>query len=231
VSHLVATSSAGRLLRGITFAVMIGALALSVRATGAVVAPAAGPLWWLYGAVVDAAALVSLQLLLTLKARAAERERERVAQEAAAADERTALRAGLDALTETLETAQAEHASSQHELAGALTEAQRRESEALARVEVLERKLAAKSAQKPRQRKRETAQSEDLTTELRALKFLDDEPALRQPGMGGELARKLGVSPATGRRWHARLTAQAVPPESLSERSPERPDERSGERS
>ena len=68
VSHLVATSSAGRFLKGVTFAVMIGALALSVHATGTVVAPATGPLWWLYGAVIDTAALVSLQVLLSLKA-------------------------------------------------------------------------------------------------------------------------------------------------------------------
>lgn len=77
---------------------------------------------------------------------------------------------------------------------------------------------------------RKSARPEDLTTEFRALKLLEDEPGLRKPRMGGELARRLEVSPATGRRLHSRLTAKDRPGEPLGERSPGRPDERSSER-
>jgi hypothetical protein len=139
VSHLVATSSAGKLLRGITFAVMIGALALSVRATGAVVAPAAGPLWWLYGAVVDTAALVSLQVLLTLKSRAAERARERAAQEAAEASELVSLRAELVTALADVEP-----------LRDALAAAQADAGQANERAESLAAKLKAATARKQR---------------------------------------------------------------------------------
>jgi hypothetical protein len=64
MSHIVAAYRAGRFLKIVTFAVMAGAMVLSVRATGYVVRPAFGPLWWLYGAVVDSAALVALQVIL-----------------------------------------------------------------------------------------------------------------------------------------------------------------------
>jgi hypothetical protein len=133
-------------------------------------------------------------------------------------------RAQLEALAGELETAQL-----------AASEAARREAEALTRAEALAKKLAAKSAQasaqKPRKSKQESAQDEDLTLEFRALDELQKDPDLRKPRMGGELARRLGVSPATGRRLHGRLTAQDRSGGSLSERSPQRPDERSGERS
>ena len=64
MSHIVAAYRAGGFLRIVTFAVMVGAMVLSVRATGYVVRPAFGPLWWLYGGVVDSAALVALQVIL-----------------------------------------------------------------------------------------------------------------------------------------------------------------------
>lgn len=64
MSHIVAAYRAGRFLKVVTFAVMVGAMVLSVRATGYVVRPAFGPLWWLYGGVVDSAALVALQVIL-----------------------------------------------------------------------------------------------------------------------------------------------------------------------
>jgi len=64
MSHIVAAYRAGGFLKVVTFAVMVGAMVLSVRATGYVVRPAFGPLWWLYGGVVDSAALVALQVIL-----------------------------------------------------------------------------------------------------------------------------------------------------------------------
>ena len=63
MSHIVARR--GWFLKIATVAVMLGAMALSVSATGDVVRPAVGHLWWLFGGVVDSAALVALQVILT----------------------------------------------------------------------------------------------------------------------------------------------------------------------
>ena len=64
LSHVVARSNAGWFLKTVTFLVMVGAMVLSVRATGYVVRLAFGNLWPLFGAVVDSAALVALQAIL-----------------------------------------------------------------------------------------------------------------------------------------------------------------------
>jgi hypothetical protein len=48
-----------------------------------------------------------------------------------------------------------------------------------------------------------------LTLEERARNLLAADPELHRPRMGGELARRLGVSPATGRRMHGRLAGKA----------------------
>jgi hypothetical protein len=64
LSHIVAAHNGGGVMRGIAFLVMAGAMVLSVSATGDVVRPAVGNLWWLFGAVVDSAALVALQVIL-----------------------------------------------------------------------------------------------------------------------------------------------------------------------
>jgi predicted GIY-YIG superfamily endonuclease len=47
-----------------------------------------------------------------------------------------------------------------------------------------------------------------LTLEERAARLLDEDPELREPRMGGEIARRLGVSPATGRRLRAKLATR-----------------------
>jgi hypothetical protein len=65
MSHLVAVHHGGWFLKSVTFAAMIGAMILSVSATGYVVRPVLGPLWWLYGAVVDSSAMVALQVIMT----------------------------------------------------------------------------------------------------------------------------------------------------------------------
>lgn len=146
VSHLVATSRAGNFLKAVTFAVMVGAMALSVRATGAVVRPATGPLWWLYGAVIDTAALVALQVLLSLKSRAAAESQRQAELEAAAADERTALRAELETARQAHEAAETEDEAVRAELAQALETARRELAGAVAKAETLRRKLEAASA-------------------------------------------------------------------------------------
>jgi hypothetical protein len=157
---------------------------------------------------------------------AAEAERE-----ASGASELDALRAELEAF-KAARDGELETLMSDLEAERAAREtAQRETAEALTRAEILAKKLAAKSAQKPRKGAPESAQDEDLTLEFRALDELQKNPALRKPRMGGELARRLGVSPATGRRLHGRLTAQDRSGQSLTDRSPDAEDERSGERS
>lgn len=175
------------------------------------------------------AILVHMRHLDRAEAAAAEqaqRQAQREAnEEASAADERAALRAELESLTTEMEP-----------LRKALSEAQQEAEQATARAESLAAKLGALSAQRKRKRTaqqepRKGSQEDDLTTEARALTEMEKDPSLRGPRMGGELARKLGVSAATGRRLHAKLTAQDRPSEPLTERSAQQPDERSGERS
>ena len=160
-------------------------------------------------------------------AEAAVQAAEQAAMERAEADERVALRAQVAAMEEQMSD---EVDALYAEVSAAETardDAQREAAEARTRADGLAKKLAAKSAQKTRTGQGVTAQSKALTTELRALKLLEDEPRLRQPRMGGEFARKLAVSPATGRRLHARLTAQQEAPEPLSGQTVDQPDERS----
>jgi hypothetical protein len=64
---------------------------------------------------------------------------------------------------------------------------------------------------------------QDLTAELRAIQMLDAHPELRAKGQGSELGRKLGVSPATGRRLHAALTADEHAPEHPAQALDEHP--------
>lgn len=170
------------------------------------------------------AVLVHLRQADREEAGEAERRKADAARQAAIeraeADERTALRRELAAVREEMEsitsthreelgTERTAHETAQHDLA-----------EALARAEKAEAKLAATSAQKKRAKGTRNAQGGDLTTELRAIQLLDAHPELRQPRMGAELARRLGVSPATGRRLHSQLTAENRPSEALAEEAP-----------
>ena len=74
LSHIVAAHQGGTFMKTAAFAVMAGAMALSMGATAAVLRPAAGPVFcWLFGIVIDAAALVALQVILSPESRAAAR--------------------------------------------------------------------------------------------------------------------------------------------------------------
>ena len=74
LSHIVSAHKGGRFMKAAAFAVMLGAMALSTGATADVLRHAAGPvLCWLFGIVVDAAALVALQVILSPESRAAAR--------------------------------------------------------------------------------------------------------------------------------------------------------------
>lgn len=161
---------------------------------------------------------------------------QEAAEEAAATDERTALRAELEAQREA---SHAELETLRDELEAAtdvLTTAQNELAKAGARAESLAAKVEAMSAQRKRKRAAQkppakSAQEDDLTTEMRALTEMEKDPSLRGPRMGGELARRLRVSAATGRRLHTKLTTEDGPGESLSDHPEGQSDERSGERS
>jgi hypothetical protein len=118
-----------------------------------------------------------------------------------------------DRVNAARESAQAAAVSAREDALAALSIAQAGAAEALARAEAAERKLAALSA---REERRKTAVSDrpgsgdapdgDPTNELRAVMELRADLELCRPRMGGELARRLGLSPATGRRLHGALT-------------------------
>jgi len=82
LSHVVAAYRGGWFMKGTTFIIMLGAMVLSVRATGYVVKPATGNLWPLFGAVTDAAALMALQVILSPESRAAAKAARKAAGEA-----------------------------------------------------------------------------------------------------------------------------------------------------
>jgi len=84
LSHMVAAYRGGWFMKGTTFAIMLGAMILSIRATGYVVKPASGNLWPLFGIVTDSAALLALQVILSPESRAAAKAARKAAGEAAA---------------------------------------------------------------------------------------------------------------------------------------------------
>jgi hypothetical protein len=85
LSHIVAAHQGGTFMKGTAFAVMAGAMALSMGATASVLRPAAGPWFcWLFGIVIDAAALVALQVILSPESRAAAKAARRAAHGAIA---------------------------------------------------------------------------------------------------------------------------------------------------
>ena len=139
-------------------------------------------------------------------AEAAERDcaaASEVEREAAEASGIAALRAELDALRETLETAQADR-----------DDAQRESAEATAKAEVLARKLSAasgarKRATAPRASRagsRETRVPNDVDARAEALSILDAEPGVS----GAELGPRVGMS----KRWGQLLKSElaTVPP-------------------
>jgi hypothetical protein len=157
------------------------------------------------------------------------------AAESAAAEELTALREQLEAAQAERDAAKGARETLRAEFTGALEATRAELAEALTRAENFAQKLAAKSAQPKRSRTaqagRKNAQADDITLEFRALDELQKDPRLRAPRMGAELGRRIGASPATGRRLHAKLTAQERPGGSLTERSADQSGERPGERS
>lgn len=212
------------------YAIMGAAMFLSASATGSVVLHAApGHFSLLPGALLDAAELLAAFFILNgpsaaqAVAKVAARELEllgRVDAERSSREQSEAsLRGELSDLRaragREIEALRSDRVSGQQ----ALENAQREAAEALTRADDLARRLADASARKKPAKAAANARNgtdDDLSLEMRALNLLVADPELRKPRMGGELARKLDVSPATGRRLHAKLSAQDLP-DSLSD--------------
>lgn len=228
LSHVAAVLEAPRWFIVSVVGVMGTGMVLSASATAAVVAPAE-PGWrgWLFGGLLDAAALLALWAILTARGKKAAAEaaaaagrseaREALARAAAAEEELASVRAEL---SDQLDTVRAELETTREALVRAGTGAGK--------------KRVRKSAPRPRRSGSATGSTEDLTTELRALQLLDENPELRRPRMGSELGRRLGVDPSYGRKLHRDLTAKDRPSEAGQERpgaaAQERPQERSEDR-
>ena len=214
------------------FALLV--LSLIGQGSSVLAADAIPPLWlkvFVKCLPVIVLALIALLIEMRHRDRADAEEAERAERAAdlkaqrtaAAADERTALRAELEAERAALQPLRDELETAQRDLAEALT-----------RAETLTQKLAAVSAQKKRVKAGTRSGESDPTNELRAVMELRANPKLMQPRMSGELARALGLSAATGRRLHGKLVADGALTQyaqsligPLSERSPEQSDERS----
>jgi hypothetical protein len=197
----------------LVYLIILAAMGLSANAIAQVVAPAEGP-WgeWLFGGMLDGAALVALAIILN--------ERNRQAARATAEESACGQLAGAH---EAIAALQAERARLETELATA--------SAALDALRSAAPPPAPKRSRKSAKSAHGSADTQDLTAELRAIQMLDAHPELRAKGHGADLGRRLGVSPAHGRRLHARLTSEERSDDALQERSPQGSDERAGERS
>jgi hypothetical protein len=147
-------------------------------------------------------------------ARKAEQDERKAAVLRAETDERARLRAELERVsadaTTRLSGLQDDLTDAQQDLETARGEL----TEALRRAEALTAKLAAVSAQKKRAKVPASARAgsaeSDPTNELRAVMELRANSKLLGPRMSGELARALGLSPATGRRLYGKLVTDGA---------------------
>ncbi len=247
ISEAGARFDGGQVVRRVCFAIMVGAMFLSASAVANVLRPSYPPGWlglimsWLFGIVLDAAALTGLWIILTERERRREAERAEEARDAegemaeavAAAEARAAELAQGERAALEAEAAE-ERAAVEAELAAARTDL----AAANATVDALRTaapKTRSRRKARPAPKERATApgaaDTADLTTEFRAVQMLDAHPELRAKGQASELARRLGVSPGYGRKLHLRLTAEERPDSALNERSLEQGDERTDERS
>src|ERR1700733_869570 len=199
LSHIVAEYDCGWFLKGVAFATMLGAMAMSIGATAWVLGPTAGPvLRWVFGAVLDTAALVSLRVILDSRKRQnayeAELESARTAVTESAERERD-LQAQLEARPR--EKLRLVYQRSDEDTA-AIHAGQRsaeRVTELEAEVEAVQRKLA-KAVQDRSKRRSSTGTStgtrggtgrvspgrgtgtDDLDTEARALAEIGADPTI-----------------------------------------------------
>jgi hypothetical protein len=189
LSHVVVSHKAEAWLRVVTVGVMLAFMAAAASASAAVVQPVEVRAFnWVFAIALDAAELGCVWVLLG--------NHERKAAEAAA----------LSLAGKEAETARAEAA----EAAGNLAAREAELAAAHERIEALMSAAPSPPAKRPRKPSK-SADTQDLTAELRAMQMLDAHPELKQKGQAGELARRLGISPSHGRRLHSRLTAEERP--------------------
>jgi hypothetical protein len=235
LSHIVAVYDSSKVMRCVTFLVMLGAMALSIGATASVVKPAAGSwMQWLFGAVIDAASLVALRVILGSRSRkyeaAAEIEaahaeaqtalataRTTAAERARLGEELATARSGAEAelaaakaeLGAELERIGEAHAAELQALTSALNKAlNRRPSSPPKRATSSLRNKAAASPMKP-------DVPSDVDTQAEALRILAQEPDIS----GGELGLRLGKSKRYGCMLKNRLAGHVAGPEEGPERS------------
>lgn len=184
LSHQVAEHDGGKVMQAITFLLMLGAMALSIGATAAVLGPVAGS-WmrWLFGVVADGAALVALRIILSDKSRKAKAAEVTETAHAQAAE----VAAELARVRQERDTVQAELAEVRERLGG--------EVQALTSALNKARNKARSSGQKPRaSSSRNTTVPDDVDTQAEALRILEEEPGIS----GGALGRRLGKSERYG---------------------------------
>jgi hypothetical protein len=215
LSHVVASHKSAMLLRVITILVMLAVMAASASAIAAVVRPIDGPVFaWVFAVALDASALACVWVLLGENDRKAAEGTALLAAEQTATEARqeaACLRGDLAAVRAELETARQERSSALEKLAvlaGRQPRAPRKAGTA--------RRSARRSASPD-------PADDDLSVEAQALKLLATDLDMS----GGELARRLGVSPGYGRKLKARLQEEDRPLES----APGAPGERAEERS
>lgn len=218
LSHVAAVLDAHWVMKSAVALVMVAGMVLSASATASVVQPAeAGWRGWLFGGVLDAAALLALWAILNGRSRkatlAAEAEAGRAQVASAQAEAREAIleRSRLEA---ELEAARAEMATVRAEL-GAEMEALKSELAAAVQATTSDRKRTRSSGPKrltsspPNKAEPSPPNSRvpsDVDTQAEALRILATEPDIS----GGELGRRLGKSERYGCMLKNRL-APAVP--------------------
>lgn len=221
LSHIVAEYRGGKVIKGLAFAVMGGAMGQSIGAIVAVVRPADGP-WMgaLFGCVLDAASLIALFILLqsrggkVAEATARDAAEARAGQAAARA---VTLDADLSATREELTAAAAERDAVRSELAAARAEVQGLRS-GLNQRRGSGRKPARSSGSgsgrgsgpaKPAGSGPNPEEPADIDTQAEALSiYLADREI-----SGSELGRRLGKSESYGCRLKRELAKSVADPE------------------
>lgn len=208
-----------------------GAMYASASATGSVTEHAAAAHTELvFGLILDAAALLAIAYINhgpTAKqavAAVARREAELVAEiadarsanarqaaehQAAMGDLHDQMRGEMNGLSAQRNADVSALRTERDRLLSDLTSAQRELAQALTRAEALEQKQSAARNAKPCKAAAATTSPAggdgDVSTELAAYMELRANPEMRKPRMGGALAREIGVSGATARRYREKF--------------------------
>jgi Skp family chaperone for outer membrane proteins len=211
------------------YAIMGGAMLLSAIATGSVVFRAAPPhMSAVFGVLMDGAALLTVHYLINGPREAAEAAARAAAEDAAVAraeaDERAALRAELNALRETLETARAGHderlgavAAELETARAALVDAREKAEDFAAKLEALRtRNSRAKNRTASQRNKdansRQSAVPDDIDARAEALAILAGDPDIS----GAKLGERVGRTARWGQLLKSELATSPRDPMSGS---------------